>query len=367
MKILCGKSGINKLQLTQYKNKKVLVTGHTGFKGSWLTIWLKMIGADVTGYALDPKTSKDNFILCNLTDDITDIRADIRDKQNLFNTFDKAQPEIIFHLAAQPLVIDGYKNPLETIETNTQGTVNILEAFRLCVSAKLLIVITTDKVYENNESDSCYKETDRLGGNDPYSASKSAAELIVNAYNESYFKSLKNKKVVTVRAGNVFGGGDWSEYRIVPDIIKAIEKNEKIILRNPTSTRPWQHVLEPLAGYFLLGEKILKNEIEAGGAWNFGPVFSNNITVENFVKKIIDIYGCGEYEVRIDPDAPKEANYLSLDITKAKERLNWIPILSFEDAIKYTIDWYKSYATSNVRDLCEEQINEYMNKWKLKS
>lgn len=364
MKILYGKSGNNYLHFTQYKNKKVLVTGHTGFKGSWLTIWLSMLGANVTGYALDPKTSKDNFVLCNLTDDITDVRADIRDKQKLFDTFDKTQPEIIFHLAAQPLVIDSYKNPLETIETNTQGTANVLEAFRLSNSAKLLIVITTDKVYENNNSGRAFKENDRLGGNDLYSASKAAAELIVNAYNESFFKSLKNKIVVTVRAGNVFGGGDWAEYRVVPDCIRALEKNEKIILRNPSSTRPWQYVLEPLAGYLLLGEKILKDEIEASGAWNFGPEPTNNLSVENLVKKIIDFYGAGEYKIDINPEAFKESNFLSLDITKAKEKLNWKPVLDFEDSIGYTVEWYKDYKKGNVRALCEKQIKHYMGIWK---
>jgi CDP-glucose 4,6-dehydratase len=364
LKNLHGKYGSIKLQLIQYKNRKVLITGHTGFKGSWLTIWLQMLGANVAGYALDPKTNRDNFILSNLKNNIKDYRADIRDKEKLFSVFKEEQPEIIFHLAAQPLVIESYINPLDTIETNTQGTTNVLEAFRLSESAKLLVVITTDKVYENNESKTAYTESDRLGGKDPYSASKSAAELIVKAYHNSFFINTKNKKVVTVRAGNVFGGGDWSENRIVPDCIKALEKNEKIILRNPHSTRPWQHVLEPLGGYLMLGEKILNKEIDYGNAWNFGPELTNNITVEHFVKKIIAEYGNGNYEIKINPEAPKESVFLSLDITRAKETLNWKPILSFDYSIKITVEWYKNYQIADVRALCEQQINEYMRKWK---
>ena len=351
------------MQLTEYKNKKVLITGHTGFKGSWLTIWLEKLGANVIGYALDPKTEKDNFVLCNLNNRIKDYRADIRDTVKLFKVIKDEQPEVIFHLAAQPLVIDSYKNPLETFEINTQGTVNILEAFRLSESAKLLIVITTDKVYENMEWEWGYRENDRLGGKDPYSASKSAAEIIVRAYNESFFLKAAGKKVVTVRAGNVIGGGDWSENRIIPDCIKALENKKTIIIRNPGATRPWQYVLEPLGGYLLLGDKILKDEIETDGAWNFGPNFTNNITVENLVQKIIDIYKSGKYETKINADAHRETNFLSLDISKAMSRLKWKPILNFHDSVKFTVEWYNNYRDTNVKSFCLEQIEEYLRIW----
>lgn len=350
-----------------YKNKKVFITGHTGFKGSWLSIWLNKIGSKVIGYALDPKTNKDNFILTGLSKKITDYRGDIRNFNNLFKIVNKEKPEIIFHLAAQPLVIDSYKEPLYTIETNTLGTANILEVFRKIDSVKVMIIITTDKVYHNNEREWGYRECDRLGGNDIYSASKAAAEILISSYQKSFFNN-SDKKLASVRAGNVIGGGDWSDYRIVPDCIKALENNEKIRIRNPESTRPWQHVLEPLAGYLMLGERILEsNNNDFSEAWNFGPYHTNNVSVENLVKKIICSYGRGEYSISNNFPQINESKILFLDISKAVRRLKWKPVLTFDETIDMTIDWYKQYKSVDVYKYCIEQIKEYERLWRLRS
>ena len=276
------------------------------------------------------------------------------------------QPEIIFHLAAQPLVLDSYKDPHYTIETNTQGTANIIEAFRNSETVKALIVITTDKVYQNNEREWGYQETDRLGGKDPYSASKAAAELLISSYQKSFFNN-NNKLLVSVRAGNVIGGGDWSENRIVPDCIKALERSERIIIRNPHATRPWQHVLEPLGGYLLLGEKLLQYRSEFVGAWNFGPYLSNVINVKELVKKVIIAYGMGEYIIQNNMNSQAEANFLSLDITKAINKLSWKPLLNIDETIDFTIEWYKNYNSTNVFNFCHNQITKYEELWKLRN
>lgn len=350
-----------------YRDKKVFITGHTGFKGSWLTLWLLKLGAIVSGYALDPKTDKDIFVLCRLGNKIYDIRDDIRNYFSLKKYIDEFEPEVIFHLAAQPLVLESYEQPKYTFETNTLGTLNILEAFRQSRTAKILIVITSDKVYENNEWIWGYREIDKIGGNDPYSASKAAAEIIVNAYQKSFFYKHSNKLIATVRAGNVIGGGDWSKNRIVPDCIRALENKETVIIRNPLSTRPWQHVLEPIGGYLLLAEKLMQGKVHLQGAWNFGPNYKNNKDVESLVKEIIKQYGEGSYKIENGINKPKEAKYLALDITKAIKILNWEPILNFEETINLTIDWYKKYKNENVFDLSLMQIEEYEKRWKLKN
>jgi len=349
-----------------YQNKKVFITGHTGFKGSWLSLWLLKIGAEIIGYALDPQNEKDNYVLAELEHKIKDFRNDIRDYTKLANVINTEQPEIIFHLAAQPLVLDSYKDPHYTIETNTQGTANIIEAFRNSETVKALIVITTDKVYQNNEREWGYQETDRLGGKDPYSASKAAAELLISSYQKSFFNN-NNKLLVSVRAGNVIGGGDWSENRIVPDCIKALERSERIIIRNPHATRPWQHVLEPLGGYLLLGEKLLQNRSEFVGAWNFGPYLSNVINVKELVKKVIIAYGMGEYIIQNNMNSQAEANFLSLDITKAINKLSWKPLLNIDETIDFTIEWYKNYNSTNVFNFCHNQITKYEELWKLRN
>jgi len=349
-----------------YRNKKVLVTGHTGFKGSWLSIWLLQLGAKVVGYALDPASEKGNFVKSGLTDKMADYRHDIRDFNKLHEVVEKAKPDIIFHLAAQPLVLESFNEPLYTIQTNTIGTANLLEAFRQSDSARVLISITTDKVYRNNEWDWGYRENDRLGGKDPYSGSKAAAEMIIRAYEHSFFNT-NEKYIAAVRAGNVIGGGDWSANRIVPDCIKALENDEQITIRNPYATRPWQHVLEPLGGYLALGEKLLMSKKEYQGAWNFGPFSSNVVPVERLVQTIIAKYGNGQYHIQPSDNVHKESSLLALDISKAMNRLKWKPVLDFDETIEFTVNWYNGYRSDDVFDLCCKQIKEYERLWKLRN
>lgn len=368
-----------------YKNKKVLITGHTGFKGSWLSIWLIKLGAIVTGYALDPLTPKDNFVLSNISDKITDIRGDVRDFKKLNSAIEDSNSEIIFHLAAQPLVKQSYDVPLETIETNVLGTANVLESFRLSKAAKILIVITSDKCYENMEEERYfYKETDPMGGYDPYSASKGAAEVISSAYLRSFFnpESYENhgKTLATVRAGNVIGGGDNAKNRLVPDSIKAIEQNKPIEIRNPDSVRPWQHVLEPLYGYLLLASKIQDNPRKYCGAWNFGPYNDGAVTVKEIAEKIIKYYGKGRltYSNRIINGTDErtkddnnnnlnshssrqhhEAKLLNLDINKAISVLGWKPTFNIDEAVRLTVNYHKRLPTESAFDVCKNQIELY--------
>jgi CDP-glucose 4,6-dehydratase len=346
-----------------YKGKKVLVTGHTGFKGSWLCIWLKEMGADVYGYALAPLSDKDNFVTTGLKDKIHHLEGDIRDKDKLQAYFDKVKPEIAFHLAAQPLVIESYTNPHYNFETNLMGTVNFFEAVRNCKSVKVAINVTTDKCYHNNEWIWGYRENDPMGGKDPYSASKGCSELITSSYISSFFSSTDSAHVASGRAGNVIGGGDWADNRIIPDMIRAYESKKAVEIRNPNSVRPWQFVLEPLFGYLRLGEKLLLEGKEFSGGWNFGPAAYENYSVGDVVtefKKAIP-------DIKID--APKEtekkheAGLLKLDITKAVNLLNWKPKLDFEQTIQFTIEGYLSELNKE-RDLYAarvEQIKKYCN------
>ena len=374
-----------------FRSKKILITGHTGFKGSWLSIWLLKLGAEVAGYALGPYTPNDNFVLARLSEKMSDIRGDIRDFNKLNSAVNNYRPEIIFHLAAQPLVRESYKTPLETIETNVTGTANVLEVFRMSESAKILIVITSDKCYDNKEQLCGYKETDPMGGYDPYSASKGAAELISSAYLKSFFNPEDfnvsrlgmGKAMATVRAGNVIGGGDWAKDRLIPDCVRAIEKGEPIEVRNPRSIRPWQHVLEPLSGYLLLTSKILENPKIYSGAWNFGPFQDSTATVREVVEKAIKYYGKGEWkdvsggtdagggaavehnEAKSNLNAESalhEAKLLSLNIDKAVSVLGWKPKLSIDEAVKLTVDYYKRCRDEDVYELCGKQIGMYEEK-----
>jgi len=356
-------------QLKQtYRGKKVLITGHTGFKGSWLAIWLHEVGAKVTGYALDPKTERDNFVISGIGRKINDVRGDIRNKEKIFKLFSEIKPEIVFHLAAQPLVLEGYADPVTTFETNIMGTVHVLEAIRQTESVRAGIIITSDKVYENKEWIWPYRENDRLGGYDPYSSSKGATEIIVNAYRNSFFNredyNQPQKSVTTVRAGNVIGGGDWSENRIIPDVIRALEKNQIVPIRNPKAIRPWQHVLEPLGGYLLLGTKMLTKPKTFSGAWNFGPEPGNTTTVEELVKLCIKNYGKGKWKDVSDPETLHEARLLSLDISKAKYKLDWHPVWNIVETVEKTMEWYNQYSKKNVYDLCIGQINQYLEAWR---
>ena len=341
-----------------FKDRKVMVTGHTGFIGSWLTKWLLNVGSDILGYSLDPPTKPNMYDAIGLSEDVKDLRKDIRDAKALKDAILQFKPEIVFHLAAQPIVLESYKAPIETYETNVIGTVNLLDNLRRSDSAKVIIVMTSDKVYRNNEWVYPYREIDPLGGKDPYSASKSCQDIIVNSFRESYFVQ-KGLRVSTVRAGNVLGGGDWGKHRIVPDIIRGLVENRIVKIRNPKSIRPWQYVLEPVAGMLDLAQHMW-NDISFSGEWNFGPNYRKEKTVKDLVDKFIEFWGEGSYSIVKDRNR-KESNYLKLDISKAKDELGWTPHLNFEETVKKTVEWYKVYYTDpqNVMSTTERQINIY--------
>lgn len=347
-----------------FQGKRILVTGHTGFKGSWLCIWLHRMGAQVIGYALDPHTGRDNFMVSGLSEKIIDIRGDIRDLKKLGEVFDEYQPEVVFHLAAQPIVLESYQKPAETFEINLMGTLNVMEKIRKLPVCTALI-ITTDKCYENKEQLWGYREIDALGGYDPYSASKACCEIAVSSYRNSFFNiedyADHHKAIASVRAGNVIGGGDWAEHRIVPDCIRAIEKNVPLVLRNPKAVRPWQHVLEPLYGYLELSRKMMENPLKYSGSYNFGPDFGSNRTVEEIAQEIYTQYDAAQ-EITFPKERQlHEARLLLLDITKARTVLRWNPILSVSEMISWTVEWYRHYRTQDVYDLCCRQISEYEN------
>lgn len=351
-----------------FLNKTVLITGHTGFKGSWLSMWLMELGAKVIGYSQAPYSKNDNFNVCGLSNRLIDIRGDIRDSAKLEKVFNTYKPEFVFHLAAQPLVRKSYENPTETYETNVMGTLNVLEAIRKCDAAKVGIMVTTDKCYENKEQLIGYKETDPMGGYDPYSSSKGCAELLISSYRNSFFNlkdySKHGKVIASVRAGNVIGGGDWAQDRIIPDCIRAIEKGDSINIRSPHSIRPWQFVLEPLSGYILLAAKLYSEPHKYSGAWNFGPNETLNIEVKDVVNQIIKSYGKGKWKDVSNEASPHEANLLMLDCTKAKELLGWQQALNFEETIDMTVSWYKNYKGKDMYEFCKMQIDEYIRKQK---
>jgi CDP-glucose 4,6-dehydratase len=347
-----------------FKGKNVLITGHTGFKGAWLAIWLNELGANVIGYALDPSSEKDVYNLSKIKSDIVDIRGDIRDSDKLDKIFKKWKPEIVFHLAAQSLVRYSYEKPKYTYEVNLMGTMNVLESIRSTDESKVGIIVTSDKCYENKEWVWGYRENEPMGGHDPYSSSKACCELLVSSFRNSYFNVNRyeehHKAIATVRAGNVIGGGDWSLDRIIPDCIRAFESNKDIVVRNPNSKRPWQHVLDPLSGYLLLASKILTNGVGFSEAWNFGPKSDRIISVEDIVNKVIQLWGAGN-RISLDSNhtTMHEANSLSLDISKAKHELNWYPKWDTDTTLEKTVEWYKNYKNTPVYDLCIKQINEH--------
>lgn len=356
---------MERLFAEQYKGKKVFVTGHSGFKGSWLTLWLKELGADVKGYSLEPDTKPNLFDALALSAQVNNVFADIRDYGRLQREMLEFEPEIIFHLAAQPLVRRSYRDPLKTIQTNALGTANLLESVRHTPSVRAVVSVTTDKCYENKETGQAYCETDPLGGYDPYSASKAMAEIVSASYRNSFFnpKDLgKTHRVAlaTARAGNVIGGGDWSEDRLVPDIVRAIEAGENISLRNPKAVRPWQHVLESLSGYLWLGARLLADPARFAGAWNFGPEDNQSATVEDLVKRFIEVFNKGRYRVEADP-SKHEAGLLRLDITKAARELNWKPVWNLEETVRQTAEWYKAFNDGAVaRELTLNQLKNYI-------
>lgn len=355
-----------------YKNTPVLVTGHTGFKGSWLCQWLLELGAEVHGYALKPEGVNPLFDQLHLAKLVNSEIADIRDFEGLKEKIEKTRPAIIFHLAAQSLVRPSYEQPLETIQVNTLGTVNLLEAVRQIGRPTAVVAITTDKCYENKEWLFGYREPDAMGGHDPYSASKGAAELLISSYRNSFFHTNKVSdhqiRIASVRAGNVIGGGDWALDRIVPDCIRDLTNSRSIAVRNPGATRPWQHVLEPLGGYLRLGQKLLNvDDPELGSyceSFNFGPLVTNNRTVRELVETVIKCWGSGEWEDQSDPSAVHEASLLSLTIDKAYHKLNWIPAWDFDETIHETVSWYKNHqeGQKSNKEFTINQITNYQSK-----
>lgn len=348
-----------------YSGKRVLVTGHTGFKGSWLSIWLHELGAEVIGVANDPLTERDNYVLSGIGKKMkADIRADIRDRSKLKKIFLEYRPEIVFHLAAQPLVRLSYDIPVETYETNVMGTIHVMEAIRFTDSVKVGIMITTDKCYENREQIWGYRENEPMGGYDPYSSSKGATEIAIASWRRSFFNPTQyikhNKSIASVRAGNVIGGGDWALDRIIPDCIRALEVGQTIDIRNPKAVRPWQHVLEPLSGYMLLAQKMWNEPIKYCEGWNFGPKLESVSTVWEVATKIVEGYGDGELRDLSNMNALHEANLLMLDISKAKFQLGWEPRMNIDQCISLVIDWYKKYLSQSVYSLCVEEIEKYL-------
>ena len=349
-----------------YKGKRVLVTGHTGFKGSWLSIWLNELGAKVVGVSLEPYSEKDNFVLSGIGNKIkADIRADIRDGEKMKEIFAQYQPEIVFHLAAQPLVRLSYEIPVETYQTNVMGTINIMEAIRATDSVKVGVMITTDKCYDNKEQMRGYKEDDPFGGYDPYSSSKGACEVAIQSWRRSFFNpedfgKKHHVSLASVRAGNVIGGGDWAKDRIIPDSIRALEAGKPIEIRSPKAVRPWEHVLEPLSGYMLLAQKMWENPTKYCEGWNFGPEQENVLTVWEVATAMIENFGYGELKDVSDPNALHEANLLMLDITKAKIRLGWKPRLDAKQTAILTSDWYKRYKNEDVYSICIDEIEKFI-------
>mgnify|MGYP000385904314 FL=1 len=344
--------------LNHFKGKNVLVTGHSGFKGSWFAFLLDHVGAKVTGLALAPKTNPSLFELLDINGKCNSIIADINSAEDVKQAIDQAQPDYIFHMAAQPLVRYSYKQPLETFATNVMGTANVLEACKILNKKCVVICITTDKVYHNFEWEFPYRENDRLGGYDPYSASKAAAELVIDSYRNSFFKN-SNISIASVRAGNVIGGGDWSEDRLFPDLVNSINTNLPIELRNPSAVRPWQHVLDPLFGYLTLAVKIEQNAHKYNEAWNFGPYNHDSKTVLEVCQQAIVVFKNGSLQINQDKQ-PHEAGQLRLDISKSMTYLNWHPNWSTEKAIEKTANWYKAFLKGeSAINLVQNDINEF--------
>ncbi|HUT23512.1 MAG TPA: CDP-glucose 4,6-dehydratase [Sumerlaeia bacterium] len=351
----------------------VLVTGHTGFKGSWLSIWLNELGASVIGYSLDPPTAPSNFEVSHLAERVADVRGDVRDLQALRQTIEKRQPRVVFHLAAQSIVLESYKAPKETFDVNVGGTVNVLEAVRTTQSVKALICVTSDKCYENQGWIWGYRENDALGGGDPYSASKAMAELAVSSYRRSFpsrgDSEGRGAAVASARAGNVVGGGDWGPHRLVPDCMRALMAGQPIRLRNPHHVRPWQHVLEPLSGYLWLAAKLLGEDGDRfAQAWNFGPLQLEAISTEEVVKKVIALWGDGSY-IAGATQSEAEPERLALNWDKAANRLDWRPVYTANEALAATVEWYRLCQTQTARSesasmygACVDQIREYTDR-----
>lgn len=363
----CGDSmqiKLNSIEAAFWRGKKVFVTGHTGFKGSWLCLWLHALGAKVTGYALEPPHGPNMFTMCGISDLTTSIINDVRDPALVKDALDLAAPEVVIHMAAQPLVRVSYAEPVDTYSTNVMGTVNLLEAVRLSKSVKSFINVTTDKCYENKEWFWGYRESEPFGGYDPYSNSKACSELVTAAYRSSFFNiadyARHNVGIASARAGNVIGGGDWATDRLIPDCVRALLKKEKIIVRNPLSIRPWQHVLEPLSGYLTLAQRLYEAGPQYAEGWNFGPFDEDAKPVEWIVKEFCDRWGDGAEYVVEKGNHPHEANYLKLDCSKARMKLGWRPRWDLDKAIDKIIEWTHAFKDGkDMKDFTLGQIEEY--------
>jgi CDP-glucose 4,6-dehydratase len=347
-----------------WQGRRVFLTGHTGFKGSWLSIWLARLGAQVRGYSLDPSTNPNMFTLASVGRVVDDVRGDIRDYSKLEAAMTEFSPEVVFHLAAQPLVRRSYSDPLGTYSTNVMGTVNVLESVRKTPSVRALVCITTDKVYQNQEWVWPYRETDSLGGFDPYASSKACAEIVAAAYRSSFFPPDRlaehHVAIATARAGNVIGGGDWSEDRLIPDLVRGFCSGQPVLIRRPQAVRPWQHVLEPLFGYLLLAQHLLDREHHCLSAYNFGPADEDSWCVERIVTKLVSMWGNGASWTRDQDPGAHEAHYLRLDASKARTELGWEPRLKIESALEWTVDWYRAWRqNADSAEFTSRQIAEY--------
>ncbi len=350
------------LDVEFWKDRRVFVTGHTGFKGSWLCLWLESMGADIAGYSLNPTDSPNLFSQAKIGLSITNTFADIRDQKTLANSISEFRPEIVIHMAAQPLVRRSYENPMETFSTNVMGTANLLNAALHQPSVRAVINVTTDKCYENKEWLWAYRENEPLGGHDPYSSSKACSELVTHAFTKSYYNG-SSIGLASARAGNVIGGGDWSKDRLVPDILLAFQEKKPVVIRNPQSIRPWQHVLEPLHGYLLLAEKLYNEGRLYSEAWNFGPKDDDARSVEWILDEMASKWGDGASWINDTSENPHEANFLKLDISKASARIGWSPKWNLNQALDHIISWHKDWLKQRpARDICLEQIEQFKTK-----
>lgn len=343
-----------------WNTKRVFITGHTGFKGSWLSLWLQNMGATVKGYALEPNTNPNLFTEAKVALDMESEIGDITDLNHITESMRSFNPEILIHMAAQPLVRFSYQEPVQTYLTNVMGTVNVLEAARKCPHLKAIVSVTTDKCYENKEWAWGYRENEPMGGHDPYSSSKGCAELVTAAYRKSFFHDSNSAYLASARAGNVIGGGDWSADRLIPDILKAFEKNDPVVVRNPMATRPWQHVLEPLSGYLVLAQHLYEHGSDYAEGWNFGPKDEDCKSVSWILDKMVAKWGKGACWKLDKKNNPHEAGYLKLDCSKAAMQLNWFPKWNLEDTLESIIDWHQNYLTGrNIQELCLLEIANY--------
>lgn len=345
---------------TFWKGKRVFITGHTGFKGSWLSLWLQDMGAVIKGYALEPNTNPNLFTIANVAQNMNSEIGDITDLDHITRSMKTFNPEVLIHMAAQPLVRLSYQEPVLTYVTNVMGTVNVLEAARKCTNLKAIVSVTTDKCYENKEWAWGYRENEPMGGHDPYSSSKGCAELVTAAYRKSFFDKPDSAVLASARAGNVIGGGDWSANRLIPDILRAFEKNEAVIVRNPMSTRPWQHVLEPLSGYLVLAQHLYNDGSDFAEGWNFGPKDEDCKPVSWILDKMVTHWGNGASWKIDNNNNPHEAGYLKLDCSKAAMRLNWYPKWNLEDTLESIINWHHHYISQkNIQEQCLLEIAKY--------